>query len=47
MAIKLERIGVRVTPHIKNILDEICKKDSRSISNLVNMVIEKYLEKNE
>lgn len=39
MVIKSERIGTRVTPHIKNIIDEICKKESRSVSNLVNMII--------
>lgn len=46
MAIKSERLGVRVTSNIKKILGEICRNENRSISNLVNMIIEKYLEEN-
>ncbi len=46
MAIKSERLGVRVAPDIKKLLDEICISENRTISNLVNMIIEKYLEEN-
>lgn len=46
MAIKSERLGIRVTPEVKKYLDKICIKENRSISNLVNMIIEKHLEEN-
>lgn len=46
MLIKSERLGVRVTPEMKKSLDEICISENRSISNLVNMIIEKYLDEN-
>lgn len=34
-----EQIGCRVEPHIKKILDEIAKKEFRSIGNLAEKLI--------
>ena len=44
---KNERIGVRVTSETKKNLEEISKMEKRSISNLVNMAIERLIEKYE
>ena len=43
MTIIVERLGVKVIPDIKNLLDVIYIKENRSISNLVNIIIEKHL----
>lgn len=44
--IKSERIGARVTVETKKKLDEICKRENRSISNVVGIAIERYLQEN-
>lgn len=42
---KSEMIGVKVTPTVKRILEEIAVKEDRSISYIVNRLIEEYLKK--
>lgn len=42
---KSEMIGVKVTPTVKKILEEIATKEDRSISYIVNRLIEEYLKK--
>ena len=42
---KSEMIGVKITPSIKKALTEIAEKEDRSISYIVNRLIEEYINK--
>ena len=42
---KSEMIGVKITPSIKAKLAEIADREDRSISYIVNKLIEEYLKK--
>lgn len=42
---KSEMIGVKITPTIKKQLEEIAEKEDRSISYIVNRLIEDYIKK--
>lgn len=46
MEIKSERLGVKMIPQVKKSLDKICINENRSISNPVNIIIEKHLGEN-
>ena len=41
-----QKINVRLTKTEKDKIEELAKKDGRSMSNLCRMVIVKYLEEN-
>lgn len=40
---KSEVISIRVDPETKRQLTQICKKENRSISNLLGIIVGKYL----
>lgn len=42
--IKTERIGARITLETRKALEEICKRENRSMSNLLGMIIADYLQ---
>lgn len=37
------RIGVKVTPSLRNALERVAENESRSLSNVVHCILEKYL----
>lgn len=44
---KSEFIAIRTTEEIKNKLDQIAKEEDRSLSYIVNRIIENYFNKTE
>lgn len=42
---KSEMIGVKITPTIKKQLEQIAEREDRSISYIVNRLIEDYIKK--
>ena len=42
---KTEQIGVRITPEVKERIEKTAEREERSISFIVNKLIEKYLDK--
>lgn len=42
---KSEMIGVKITPTIKKQLEKIAEREDRSISYIVNRLIEDYIKK--
>jgi predicted DNA-binding protein len=42
--VKADQIGVRITPATRERLEKVAKQEDRSISFIVNRLIEKYLD---
>lgn len=45
MSKKSEMIGFKTTPEIRKALEEIAETEDRSISYIINRILQQYLEK--
>ncbi len=42
---KIERVTIRITDYAKQELQELAEKEKRTLSNYINRVLEKHIEK--
>ncbi len=42
---KSEMIGFKTTPEIKEALEEMARKDDRTVSYIVNKILKEYIER--
>ncbi len=47
MSKKSEMIGFKTTPEIKKALAEIAEKEDRTISYIINRILQEYMERRE